>query len=336
LELPSRSRIAKAQWYIDQWHGAGIIHHNRFGRVRFNGILEPKWFRIDWQDGSSSEHTAHILRHLGHVDDGSLPEGVPGRPEPAVLLAAARLTAPNPMLTAEDFLAFIHERMPSARLTPSQMDSVLEAATQLRTQNVPRPPVLASESESLFAVLNVSCMSQMVVVAGAQGDGWVKFVRDRTTVPVVVNHPPGGAASSQPLVGVPSHLHLDPIGSTFSAYFQPAGGVDMFYVNIDPVLLDVVVPPLLEVCNKVVCLRFPSSWRLRANRWRDWWFYELEAEGRVLWVEPRFPDGSVTPFCWLCIFSDAEEKEAMTWCHADHSTGRVTAIGATITGQSWS
>jgi transposase InsO family protein len=334
LELPSRSRIAKAQRYIDQWHGAGIIHHNRFGRVRFNGILEPKWFRIDWQDGTSSEHTAHILRHLGHVDDSELPDGVPGRPEPAVLLAAAFFSLPNPMVTAEDFLKHIQERMPAVRRTPIEMDVILEAARQLRTMNIPRPPVLDCEIYALSSVLELRYLAQMVVVAGAQGDGWVRFVREYTAVPVVVNHPPGSIAGEQSLVGMSSHVSLDPIGLPLPLYFEPAGGADMFYVNIDPVLFEVVVPLLVEACTKVVCIRLPTGWKMEAASRRSWWFYELRVQRRVLWVDPLFPDGSRAPFHWLLVFADEEEKHSITRCDVSPLVGRVRSDGHTISGHS--
>jgi hypothetical protein len=65
LELPSRSRIARARHYVDTWHGKCVMQvrqgRQRYGRVSFQGILEPKWFRIDWQDGTHTEHNASIL-----------------------------------------------------------------------------------------------------------------------------------------------------------------------------------------------------------------------------------------------------------------------------------
>jgi hypothetical protein len=54
LELPNRSRIAKARRLADEWHGVGVQRSYRgkefFGRVTFQHILQPKWFRIHWLD----------------------------------------------------------------------------------------------------------------------------------------------------------------------------------------------------------------------------------------------------------------------------------------------
>ena len=62
LELPSRTRIAKARQYADTGHVKGVMHvkrgRSRYGRVVFQGILERKWFRVEWQDGSSSTHNS--------------------------------------------------------------------------------------------------------------------------------------------------------------------------------------------------------------------------------------------------------------------------------------
>jgi hypothetical protein len=92
LELPGPSRIAEARRLDEAWHGTVVKHKNhgkpRFGRVHFQGILEPRWFRIDWADGSSTEHMAHIFANLEKIDDADAPNRVPPRPDPVVIVAA--------------------------------------------------------------------------------------------------------------------------------------------------------------------------------------------------------------------------------------------------------
>jgi site-specific DNA-cytosine methylase len=94
LELPGRSRVAKARRLAEEWHGVPVKQVNqgkvRLGRVHFQDILKPKWFRIDWADGTSSEHMAHIFRHLERVDEAGLPPDFPTRPGPAVVATLLR------------------------------------------------------------------------------------------------------------------------------------------------------------------------------------------------------------------------------------------------------
>ena len=105
LELPSRSRIAKAQKMVDEWHGAAVKRTAqgkiRYGRVAFQGLLEPKWFRITWTDGSYSEHMGNIFRHLQKIDEEDAPPDLPRKPDPAVVAALigahpAKLKFTNP------------------------------------------------------------------------------------------------------------------------------------------------------------------------------------------------------------------------------------------------
>jgi hypothetical protein len=98
LEMPGRSRVAKARRLAEVWHGAAVkhIHHGkpRFGRVVFQGILQPKWFRIDWADGTSSEHMAHIFSRLERLSEADAPDSVPPQPDPVVVAAASAGSSP--------------------------------------------------------------------------------------------------------------------------------------------------------------------------------------------------------------------------------------------------
>jgi transposase InsO family protein len=97
LEMPGRSRQAKAQAMAAEWHNTVVKHNHhgkpRFGRVRFQGILNPNWFRIDWQNGSSSEHMGRIFSNLVRVNEADAPYNVPLPVDPVVIAAASRLAA---------------------------------------------------------------------------------------------------------------------------------------------------------------------------------------------------------------------------------------------------
>jgi hypothetical protein len=81
LELPGRSRVAKARRLAEEWHGAPVKQVNqgktRLGRVHFQDILKPKWFRIDWAD-------------LEKIDEADLPPDFPSRPGPVIVAAMLR------------------------------------------------------------------------------------------------------------------------------------------------------------------------------------------------------------------------------------------------------
>ena len=340
LELPSRSRIAKAQRHVDEWHGRGIIHKGRFGRVTFQGILEPKWFRIHWADGSSSDHTPHILRHLSYCDDSELPAGVPGPAPPFLLMAfrSVRRSIQRPPVTPAEFLAQIAFHMPGERPGDLVLSVMAKVAAQLRTTGAAQPPVTWSERDALDAVLDQGAIKQMVVVGGVQGDDFVRLWQDQEHVIVLINqpHPAGPPAGRCPdRAGGRPHLHLDPTDLAFAQYFEPAGGADMFYVNIDAVLLTVVLPPLLEVTRKLVCVRVPHEWRPHREGHMGFWFLELVQEQRVLWVDPLTDEGCHSAHRWLLIFGDAEEKEACTRCSLSANILQVTCQQAPRVGLGW-
>jgi transposase InsO family protein len=98
LELPARSRQAKANALATEWHNAIVKHKHhkryRFGRVSFQGVLSPQWFRIDWQDGSTSEHMARIFSNVERIAESEAPYDVPSPVEPAVVAAMSRRDAP--------------------------------------------------------------------------------------------------------------------------------------------------------------------------------------------------------------------------------------------------
>jgi len=99
LEMPARSRIAKARKLADEWHGAAVKRTRKgdvtFGRVEFQGILEPKWFKISWSDGTTSDHMATIFPHVVKVEEDEA-YGIPPPPEPVVIATSVGEPIANP------------------------------------------------------------------------------------------------------------------------------------------------------------------------------------------------------------------------------------------------
>jgi len=92
---------------VDKWHGMAVKHIGkgkaRYGRVSFQGILRPNWFRIDWTNGSVTEHMAHIFSRLERIEEADLPVDFPPRPGPVTIAAASQdpgavsaASTPNP------------------------------------------------------------------------------------------------------------------------------------------------------------------------------------------------------------------------------------------------
>ena len=331
LELPSRSRIAKAQRYIDEWHGHGIIQNSTLkrGRIVFQGILEPKWFRIHWGDGTSSEHTPHILRHLSYCDEEELPEGVPGIPAPILLLVAtaANTGSAVPPETPDQFSSRVRELLPGESLGRDAAVRMSKAAAALRLRGSDQPQVTPAECSALGGVLDLSPIRQFVVVASTADDCFLRHCQRERDAAVLINEP-GRLVRDDPnrpsWPGKGAHFALDPTSPAFAQYFLPGNGVDMFYVNLDPVLFPVILPPLLEASKKLIAVRVPYSWDPYTEGHLGWWLQALIQEQRVLWVDPLCADGFPTTHRWLLVFGDADEKSACTDCRLAADMVQVT------------
>jgi hypothetical protein len=88
LELPSPARQAKAKAAIEAWHGKIVVRQPRHGdpvhgRVIYQGVLEPKWFKVYWEDGTESSHMPGVFRHFGVVEEQHALPAVMHKPEPA-------------------------------------------------------------------------------------------------------------------------------------------------------------------------------------------------------------------------------------------------------------
>ena len=309
LELPSRTRIAKARSLVDIWHAAGIWSPSRrlFGRVSFTNILHPKWFVIHWEDGTSSDHMAHIFKHIQLADESALPSTVPHRPEPIVLALSSLAIRPCPetLTTASDaraLLAFYCCAQPQAT-TASHIENVLRAAQGLRVAVTPAVPLASWEVQSLTYYLALSDMRQIVIPVATPGDEVMTRLFLASGAPVITNHP-------APCSG--TVLHLDPTSPAFARAFASGGGVDMFYLDMPEPLLDLSIAICLTVCNKVVCVRVPSSFyedadscpEFRTNFWKGG-----RKSDDTLYVVHLGPDGSLAPHNWLFLFPSSIEKE---------------------------
>jgi hypothetical protein len=92
LELPSPARQAKAKAAMEAWHGKIVVRQPRHGeplqgRIIYQGILEPKWFKVYWEDGTESSHMPGVFRHFGVVDEQHASPTVMHKPEPAQVFA---------------------------------------------------------------------------------------------------------------------------------------------------------------------------------------------------------------------------------------------------------
>jgi hypothetical protein len=75
---------------MEEWHGKIVVRQPRNGeplqgRIIYQGILEPKWFKVHWEDGTVSEHMPGMFRYFGCVEEADASPTVMHKPDPAQL-----------------------------------------------------------------------------------------------------------------------------------------------------------------------------------------------------------------------------------------------------------
>jgi hypothetical protein len=301
LELPSRTRVAKARALADEWHGKGVVHvsrgKSRFGRVVFQGILERKWFAVNWQDGTSSAHNGSMLRNLHIVDEGELPVGVPPVPPPVtimVTLSSQSLAKLPPLEGPEAVVEYLGMLVSGPDVELGFAVDIMCAVSQAHTpcaNTVLRPLMV----DALLHVLHLPALHSMLAPVDFSGESHHIFSRIGVKL-VFTNHPHAAANS---------HTHLDPFASSMHEFYATRAGVDAYFLNVPAPLLDIMLPLAVAYASVAVVAVVPATWLFPAPAHRAVWLAdEVWATGRGMFLRVVRPDGTLDSHGWLIIFAD--------------------------------
>lgn len=313
LEMPGRSRQAKAQAMADKWHNAVVKHvqHGklRFGRVRFQGILNPNWFRIDWQNGSSSEHMGRIFANLERVNEADAPYNVPSPLDPVVVAATRSLANSSPATTSH----------PWRRATIDEMGLTNEDWTTL--SRIFQPKVL-----------------QSVIAPYLINNEKHDYLREARFLEklMVGDNPRDGRKAIQELhsKAFPNRANEPAIPGL--RFLLSSSRADVVLVPSSPELLLATMPAAAEHAGAIVIAKLtPTMEHLLLTGKLDhirWLYYHKECN-HVL-IHHVFDQDLVRFATWLYLFPRHRRKEflkpdiphACSYISSDLKTGNITAM----------
>ena len=301
LELPSPSRRRKAQHLAEKWHGQAIVHvtadRHQYGRVVFDSIFSPKWFKIHWEDGSVTEADLRFLRRVGPVDEVQAPSTLIPKLSPVAILTmsfADRVDLFSQLASVEDLQDRLEYFMPGLYTDPQvkALHSVLPWADTTASAG----PATLWDFSVLIHALNMDKLLAVVdpwAVAGTLNDLMLNVEYTGKIVANVYGELP---ASFHNIHSVdtrfnPLLVHLYELLEEFTT---PIG-----VITSPPVaLLDLVIPLLAELINGVSCVFVPKSYVLTSAMGRFQYMYGLKQAGRLLEIE-CMPSGGQESHCVL-------------------------------------
>jgi len=302
LELPSPQRRATARAAAEKWHAAAIVHgrdgRERYGRVTFQGILSPKWFRVDWLDGTNSQHHAAFFKHCGVLDPAGTPPGVlPAPPPITVAFTVGPLIEEDinwSILTGYDLGGRLNQLMPGPR-------NRMEAHTMHRSLNRRQRALLTRQSsaaavEMLFSIINLDTC-RVILDPWADNKAVQQYFGTRRLF--IANDRLGRKGADL------QYEPLEPV--LYTKLIGALGSIDAVVTIPPPLLLDLAVVTAVEFASTVTCFGVPVSWAEEDHVARAAYFATLVQEERLLWIRPAHPDAA---FGWLCIFANATRLQA--------------------------
>ena len=320
LELPSRTRIAKARALASEWHGEGVLHVHkgkaRFGRVVFRGVLERKWFRVDWEDGTSSIHNGSMLRHLHLVDDGELPAGVPPKPPPVVVMwavSASQLARLPDLCDPDAVVQYLDMLISGPSCEPEHALGIMCAVTQSYALRA-NPPFPAHTLDALKAVLHLPALH--TVLAPLDCADQVAEVFQRPGVLAFSNHPHSLSRAS---------THLNPFAAATHEFYAAGDGIDAYFLNVQPYLLDVMLPMAVMYASMAVIALVPVSYMFPAPPCRAAWLAdEVWSTGRGLFLRIVQENGLLCSHGWLIIFAEPSARVRLLQGRVDTAVSDCT------------
>ena len=308
LELPSRARVARARKYCDEWHGKPVSHtkagRTRYGRVAFQGILQPKWFAIHWADGSTTEHTASILRHLCEVQEPGLLATLPEVP-PAVVLWMRRCERVTDWPSLEDPPAVQRALSLITGGPECQPYLALDILCAINRTYTCRPTGFETRCmEQLWtAMQHVLPLEHLGSCFIPLSEGMLWPALFSYALPCFDNHPCQSFRST---------LHLNPFHPDTYRVMADGGFADCIWFIGDPVLLDLVIPLAFAQARRLVVAAVPTGWFHERHAHRESWLHdEVFAQRLGLAVHVVGLDGRPAScgYCWFLIFATRMQRE---------------------------
>lgn len=310
LEMPARTRVADAQALVDTWHGKAVMDtvrgKHRYGRCHFVGPVGPKdqWFRIEWSNGRESVHGTRKLPHLVIVDEAAVPVALPPIPEP-VRLAVVRSPV-MPVLPAKAqsgdvarFITTILGPVPPSKVVLREACSALH---NLAHNGGAHPRVSPLMVAAVCALLQPAHMRTCLLPCSWAAPAWLRSIFSIC----FVNHP-------TPATGIPPnaavHTALPPASHELHALHSAGGGVDCYFLDCDPALLDVLLPVASQHARVVTVAHVPVAFVRPQSPHRWAWFTRLQSERRMLTLFVRDADARMLQHCWLLLFPDIASKQ---------------------------
>ena len=303
LELPSRTRVARARQYSELWHGKAVSHttrgRTRYGRMNVQGVLCPKWFRIDWSDGTSSEHNAGLLRHLAQVDEQFLPVAIPAVTD-AVVLWTRHLAPVAPVAydDVDQVATAIQQYMGGPDVSPESVVDTMVALNVAYVSNGSVSPLSDYYWEAFRRVLPLARLGTCFLPLAPDGSPVELTSRG---VSCLSNHP---AARSQ------ASLHLDPFQHQTYCSLAEADMLDCCVLWPVSGLLDLLLPLAFSQVRHCVAALVPAVWFSDLQPHRDVWLHdEVWRPGLGLIVRIVRTNGSVDPRVWFLAFTSLDARE---------------------------
>jgi hypothetical protein len=280
------------------------------GRITFQGILAPKWFKIHWENGLISEHTPRILPHIGKVDESKALKGlIPAPPAVHVYAILDGSAAPQwSIRSAEEIQLRLQEAMPGVHLFQTCQQIHRHLTNKFRKLLTVKAPEAAVRA--LTTVLDFKCCSNIL-------NPWAAT----PAVAAALQVPHARIIHNDSLQTRPAHLHMDPLEPML--YEK----VCMAMVRLDavvgvppPLFADLALVNAMQYAEKVVCLLLPRAFMHKPTLARLHLIRALRAQQRLL--EIRFLSDTCE-MLWMCVFADEETHITMV---RDPAEGSEVAI----------
>jgi hypothetical protein len=319
LELPSPKRRRHAAALAKEWHGAVVYHKvgpiERYGRLVYQGVLAEKWFRIYWNDDTTSEHDTRMLKQLLKVDEANAPQNVMAHPGPYNVMYLVEANDLRPFFCVHDpsdLQRTLNTFMPEchSRESVEHMFRCCQVPFRTRNKCVSPPGVL----DALFAALDFRAV-KTVLDPWAENPAVSNRFADFTSNTFVANvHT--WRKGQKPLV--PKNvkaLSFNPLEAHLYEHVARAVDLDACVMIPPESLLDLALVTALYHAHTMVCMYVPVSYVSQATWQRMDFFMHCEAQERILTVTAR----SDPSHCWLCVFHASAALRCMIRDGVDHS-----------------